>query len=660
MNNLLSIGITSIGSGVGKSIVDSCRLSNLPLHTIGFGTNPLAFSMYDCDEFVELPPISDAEYISQLLATSVTHKIQFLIPGHDLELILLSENKQLFADQGITVLVSGLDFLRFCRDKTSLSSIVHDDVSVFVPSYTKDEAFNLTQTEQLKFPLIAKPLCGCASKNIRILLDSRDFASVSEYDVVQPVCLPDKQDPHYSTFCEALNRRELSQLSEISIQLVIGKNGQLLGKMASCNTLARGVPIEIVPIETDIIWSVIDRLIPHFLSLGLYGPLNLQGRISEGKLTLFEMNARFTGITGIRALMGFNEVEAMVADHFEIECVPDLRINCDRVGIRQVSDRLVSKSKQEIVKRTANDILFHPQPKERKKVFITGSTGYLGQNLIRSFLTKNEFDVIAYTRDLHRAQQLFEGSLSQIELVNNLDLSQVDIVIHAAFGREPTGKMAIAESLSFTKDLIRQSILYQVPSFITISSQSVYGQQKPPWNESMKVEPATLYAMAKKAEEEMTSLLHELSHQTSVTSLRLARLFGAGPGLRWDELPHLFVKNVFEQKEISIWGGEQRLDLLSVNDAVAGIVAICSLASSQWKGIYNLGSGSTVTPMDIVMAINEVTSEFGLPGAKIVNSEQSSHVVAGMDIVQILNDTGWKPTISLHKSIRELFSLLKG
>src|SRR5690606_20978222 len=51
------IGITSIGSGVGQSVISSCRLARRPIHTIGLGTNPLAFGAYDCDEHHALPSL---------------------------------------------------------------------------------------------------------------------------------------------------------------------------------------------------------------------------------------------------------------------------------------------------------------------------------------------------------------------------------------------------------------------------------------------------------------------------------------------------------------------------------------------------------------------------------------------------------------------------
>src|SRR5690606_25764247 len=100
-----------------------------------------------------------------------------------------------------------------------------------------------------------------------------------------------------------------------------------LGRMASYNKLNNGVPIEIVAYENDDVWVVIDQLMPVFKEKGFVGPLNIQGRLTRNGLKLFEMNPRFTGITGLRALMGFNEVEACIRSWLSLDKGGPLQLN---------------------------------------------------------------------------------------------------------------------------------------------------------------------------------------------------------------------------------------------------------------------------------------------------------------------------------------------
>src|SRR5690606_25191477 len=150
-------------------------------------------------------------------------------------------------------------------------------------------------------------------------------------------------DPNYQFYTDQIAKNNNPQVSEISIQVVLGVNGELLGKMASFNKLNNGVPIEIVPYEDEQVWEIVDKLLPVFKQKGFVGPLNIQGRLTKKGLKLFEMNPRFTGITGLRALMGFNEVEACIKSWLGIDTNNNLlKINDNRFGIRQTTDKSIS------------------------------------------------------------------------------------------------------------------------------------------------------------------------------------------------------------------------------------------------------------------------------------------------------------------------------
>jgi carbamoyl-phosphate synthase large subunit len=47
-------------------------------------------------------------------------------------------------------------------------------------------------------------------------------------------------------------------------------------------------------------------------ALGSHGPCNFQFRLRDGEPVVFEINARFSGTTPVRAIFGFNEVAAIV------------------------------------------------------------------------------------------------------------------------------------------------------------------------------------------------------------------------------------------------------------------------------------------------------------------------------------------------------------
>ena len=347
LNKKYNIGITSIGSGVGQSIINSCRYSKLPLKTIGLGSNPFAYGAYDCDEYDYLPSIYERDYIDELLKKCIEYRIDLLIPGLDDELIQISKNKKRFIENGITPLVSDVSLIEICRDKRRMSNELNSIVHAFVQSFSKNELLQNAKLNNIKFPLIAKPKGGFASRGIKLISEFNEILDVPQNYIIQEVAIPSKDDPNFEQYIEQLNRKQNFQVSEISIQLVADEESNIIGRMASFNKLNQGVPIEIIPYKNDQIWEVIDKLLPKFKELGLRGPLNIQGRITEDGFKIFEMNPRFTGITGLRALMGFNEVEASIKKWLNIDSDNiSLELNYERFGIRQTSDKAIPLRKK--------------------------------------------------------------------------------------------------------------------------------------------------------------------------------------------------------------------------------------------------------------------------------------------------------------------------
>jgi nucleoside-diphosphate-sugar epimerase len=179
-----------------------------------------------------------------------------------------------------------------------------------------------------------------------------------------------------------------------------------------------------------------------------------------------------------------------------------------------------------------------------------------------------------------------------------------------------------------------------------------------PWTEDYPVAPETPYAQAKWAAELMMQMCAQLNPITKVTSVRLARLYGAAPGLRWQELPHLFARQAMVHEPIVIQGGTQQLDLLHVYDAVGGLLALLRKPEDQWQQVYNLGSGDPCNIREIADAAVEAAAQRGRPATQVLIQPDSVQMVLGMDISRISEDTGWKPQVTLQAAMSGLADLM--
>ncbi|MBE9514447.1 MAG: ATP-grasp domain-containing protein [Chloroflexi bacterium] len=348
---MLTIGITAIGSGVGQPVLDSLRDSSLEVQIIGFEANPWAKGAYECDVVYRLPFANHPEYAATLQARCREAGVDLLIPGSDAELVALAQAAPDLESIGCRVVVSSPECVRVCRDKLVLHHHLRRAGVPFASTWSLEEA--RAQVDNLPYPLIVKPRGGSGSIGVRIIFQPSDWERFPlEGDlIVQTYLIPaawydDRRG--IKPYLEQLASSGMPlQRDELSIQVMISKDGKLLGRFASLNRLKSGVPMQLDPIDDKSVWAAAERFVNALIPLGLKGPCNLQARKTRNGIVFFEANPRFTGITHVRALMGYNEVESAVR-HFLLEederivrrC---LKTRTDKVGLRQMTEIVVPR-----------------------------------------------------------------------------------------------------------------------------------------------------------------------------------------------------------------------------------------------------------------------------------------------------------------------------
>jgi nucleoside-diphosphate-sugar epimerase len=657
------IGISCIGSGVGQSVINSIRSAGRPYYTIGLGTNPMAFGAYECDDFDYTPNIYAVDYIDELLKKCVKHEIDLLIPGNDDEVLLFAKNSKKISSYGIKAIYSNEALVSLCRDKNRMSRDLNKVANIFVKSFELHEIYEALSAGELNFPLIAKPKGGYASKGIIIVNSKEDIASIPAGFVIQELALPSKTDPNYKLYIQQIEQKINPQVSEFSIQLVYDLNGNLLGKMASFNKLNNGVPVEIIPIDVPAVWEAVDKITPTLLALGLKGPLNLQGRLTDAGLKIFEMNPRFTGISGLRALMGFNEVVACAKVWLGEDQEKDsLKIVSGRFGIRQTADKSIALERNAEVAELSM-ILNKAEFKTKKTVLLTGATGYLGRQITQKILDAHDkFELVTLGRNSELSSALFGTENIRHCTYEDLrsgkfSISTADIVLHAAFARPHCTYQEIAQSMALTTELFTLAAMNQVPVIINISSQSVYGVQQPiPRKETTPAAPETAYGQAKYATEELLSSLSNIFPHLRQTSIRLAALDGGEAGYTEMGFMTAMVFNALRNENIIVSDGSQLMERLHVEDAAEAVIKVLLDSKIKFRPVYNLGFGNSYKLKNIAEKISEIVADVtGKEKVNIIVQPTSNSAPSfGMSSDLFFTDFNWKPKHTLNSIIESL------
>lgn len=360
--NKAKILVTSVGSGVGQSIIKSIKLANIAITLIGADADPINASVYFCDKGYLIPPINNATYFPQLLEIIRLEKPDVIIPAHDAEILILARRYQDILQHGCIPLVCGLKIAEIIRDKFACYKFFHDSGFPFVKTVMISDIADLV--EDVGFPVIVKPNAGSGSNGIEVITDYKqvDFLlknldRLAEAYIAQEYLVPVSWGKKRAEIKRAdlMHAGNISQRDEVSIQTVLSKNGDVLGCFISKNELKAGIPIKIFPFHDHELEEIAIRIGKHLFTHDLFGPCNLQCKITEKGPIFFEVNCRFTGITGMRAAMGFNECEAVIKDILfgesaeEIKKVlqPDYNLCC----VRYVAEAIMTKEAVDSLRR---------------------------------------------------------------------------------------------------------------------------------------------------------------------------------------------------------------------------------------------------------------------------------------------------------------------
>jgi len=349
----IRVAVTGVGGGVGQAILRALRAASHTVWILGLDMNPRSAGLYSSDLGYRLPSCTEPDYVPRLLEVLTNERIAVLIPGSDPELSVLARARSEIEAAGIRVIVGAAHPVDVCRDKRQSSEFFRELGFPFVQTVPVTDAVSLAA--EVGYPLVVKPIGGSASRGVAIVFSSSElepYLSQSGY-IAQESAFP----ASWSREAGGINAQAvyrsgaLRQEEEISIQVIYDHLGEHLGTFTSVNRLQGGVPIYVDPQRIPQVESLVEQMASALRDRGMIGPCNLQCRLTEDGPKIFEINPRFTGITGVRAAMGFNAVEAVLSRLLHDAPIDEVRASLiqptDQLSIRYVDEAIVPRERLE-------------------------------------------------------------------------------------------------------------------------------------------------------------------------------------------------------------------------------------------------------------------------------------------------------------------------
>jgi len=331
--------------------------------------------------------------------------------------------------------------------------------------------------------------------------------------------------------------------------------------------------------------------------------------------------------------------------------------------------------------------------KNRMKILVTGTAGFIGFHLAKKLLERGDevvgldnindyYDVnlkyarlaeLGIERDKVDEKKLTQSSsfehhsfmkanLEDTETINQLfETEKFDAVCNLA------AQAGVRYSLENPHAYIQSNIVgfmnileacrnYEVKNLAYASSSSVYGLNKSqPFQTTDKTDtPISLYAATKKSNELMA---HTYSHLYGIQTTGLRFFTVYGPWGRPDMAPMLFADAITNDRAIKVFNhGKMSRDFTYIEDIVDGIIKVIDKPSDF--NVYNIGNNAPVSLMDFIETLENALDKKAEKNFMEMQPGDVESTYA--DTTPLVEDFGYKPNTNLTHGIGEFVKWYRG
>ena len=307
MASITNVMIAGIGGASLGTELFKC-LTHAGSYTIfGCDISPTAYGLYQ-QGFAKTYLISSESYVENVIDACKDSGATFLVPGGEQPSQLLGLASDKLASVGVHLVSNTPEVIRIATDKERTFEFLEQ---AGFPTPHTTVVKKRADLDLVGLPCIIKP----------------SNASGGSMGVFYAVSVEEAM-----VYVEFLRRIECAALAQEYLDVAEGEftigvlsmpNMEIASSVALRRSLAPKLSVSYRArggvISSGYSQGYIDEF-PELRSqaesiartLGSRGPLNIQGRVREGRLFPFEINPRFSASTYLRALAGFNEVDTLI------------------------------------------------------------------------------------------------------------------------------------------------------------------------------------------------------------------------------------------------------------------------------------------------------------------------------------------------------------
>ncbi|MFZ5569094.1 MAG: NAD-dependent epimerase/dehydratase family protein [Thermodesulfobacteriota bacterium] len=304
------------------------------------------------------------------------------------------------------------------------------------------------------------------------------------------------------------------------------------------------------------------------------------------------------------------------------------------------------------------------------KCLVLGGKGFIGSHLVDGLLKKG-FDVRIFDRPhleslepepRTEGVEYMEGDFTSVSDMGEA-LAGCDVCYHLVSTTIPKSSNAdpafdVETNLTGTVRMLSLAVQTGIKKIIFISSGgTVYGiPQYLPLDEAHPTNPICSYGITKLAIEKYLALYQRL-HGMPYIVLRLSNPFGERQRtLARQGAVAVFMGKILRGEPVEIWGdGSVVRDYVYIGDVVEAMILALEYGGAE--RIFNIGSGTGMRLLDVLEAVEQVTS---IAAERVFKEARPFDVPSSVLAVERAGmELGWKPRTTFPEGLERMRNWLR-
>lgn len=294
---MMKILITGGSCVVGQALIRSALHADRDVAIVAVDDDPMAPGLQWADSFDIIASVDDDRYIDRLEQVLAVEQPDAVLIGTDAEVSVLARHRQrLEAIYDTRIVVSTHPVVDTARDKWETHRfLARHDIDAPRCCLPGDED---ALCDMVGFPLIVKPRYGSGGRGVRRVDNYGQLRAAllrrGDDDLVIQEYVGTSDDEYtagalvFNGVCRACIVMRRIQHDGITRRAFVESNPELHARMRQVAECFRA-----------------------------FGPIDIQFRLHDGDIKIFDVNPRFAEVTFLRNLVGFNEVELTLGHLFD-------------------------------------------------------------------------------------------------------------------------------------------------------------------------------------------------------------------------------------------------------------------------------------------------------------------------------------------------------